>query len=567
MSRNKNKKKKKEHFNDLIIPIILILCVMPFVIRMAEYDYGFGKYPWHSENSVMQDFYTYYRSIFFITVICIVVAILAFWLLLYRGRIKPSKIFFPLLIYGALALISSVLSVNTKASFMGNLSYESVFVLLGYVVIAFYTYQILDKENDYKVIVRAVMIMFTLMSIVGWFQVFRHDMLNSEWVQKLVMNNEQFAEYGGMIGDVFTGNNVFLSLYNPNYAAIFLVMFASVFAVFLLEAKTRKERVLFAVYLADALVLCWFTYTRAALVAFVAVAVLFVMCLREKDKRIGVSVIFAGVVFIVIGLVCVDGITGGRYINRMIDKSKTTKLENIETKTKGVEITYDGRKYILTMEAVKDGEIQLPFSEGCYATSIEWDGETILMLYIENYTLQFIKKEDGYYYYTEWGKTDKMSACESVDFGGKEYLGSGRVYIWSRVLPLLKHYIIVGSGPDTFAEVYPQDDYVGKMIYSESTARIIEGAHNDYLMRWVQTGLVSLISILVFYVLFFVKCFRHYSRCSMNRLDEKLGFGCFLGCNAYMVCSIFSDSTLYTTPIFYIFIGIALSVIYRKENE
>ena len=51
-----------------------------------------------------------------------------------------------------------------------------------------------------------------------------HDLLNYEWVQRLVMPDALFAEYGGAIEDVFTGNNVFLTLYNPNFAAIFLVM-------------------------------------------------------------------------------------------------------------------------------------------------------------------------------------------------------------------------------------------------------------------------------------------------------------------------------------------------------
>lgn len=41
---------------------------------------------------------------------------------------------------------------------------------------------------------------------------------------------------------------------------------------------------------------------------------------------------------------------------------------------------------------------------------------------------------------------------------------------------MLKHDILKGSGPDTFAEVFPQNDYAGKMIYAESTGRIMERA-------------------------------------------------------------------------------------------
>ena len=152
-----------------------------------------------------------------------------------------------------------------------------------------------------------------------------------------------------------------------------------------------------------------------------------------------------------------------------------------------------------------------------------------------------------------------MQKVAAVDFHGYEYLGSGRLYIWSRVLPILKRYIFLGSGPDTFAEVYPQNDYVGKLVYAENPGRIMEGAHNDYLMRWVQTGLLSLLALLVFYGMFIRKCFRYYRQCGLSTVREKLGLGCFLGCIGYLVCSFFSDSTLYTTPIFYVFAGIALA--------
>ena len=38
------------------------------------------------------------------------------------------------------------------------------------------------------------------------------------------------------------------------------------------------------------------------------------------------------------------------------------------------------------------------------------------------------------------------------------------------------------------------------MIYAESTGRIMERAHNDFLAHWVQTGLLSLLALLLFYV-------------------------------------------------------------------
>lgn len=110
-----------------------------------------------------------------------------------------------------------------------------------------------------------------------------------------------------------------------------------------------------------------------------------------------------------------------------------------------------------------------------------------------------------------------------------------------------------------FAEAYPQNDYVGKILYAGSARRIIESTHNDYLNRWVQTGMMSLVSVLVFYALFFKKCFFYYRHCILDTKRNQLGLGCFLACVCYLVCCLFSDSSLYTTPVFYVFAGIALA--------
>lgn len=583
MKMQNGKKRTKEHFNDLLLPIIFTLCVLPFMVYLAEYDYGYSKYTWHSDNSTMQDLYTYYRAIFFLIIVFFAVVILAFWFGLYREKIKRLHIFLSLAVYAVFVMLSAVFSVNPKAAWLGNfVDYEGAFVLIGYCIIGFYAYQLMDQEKDYRSVTRAVLVMFACMSVVGWFQVFKHDLLNYEWVQRIVMSDELYDVYGGTVEDVFSGNNVFLTLYNPNFAAVFLVMFTAVFAVFLLGAKSRKERILFGAFLLDALILCWFTYTRAALVALAVVAVLFVLCMagRKGGRMLGYMLLGGGVLLVL--LFVADAALGGKYVKRLLDEPKDNRLEAVLTTAEGVEITYEGETYVFalreegdagqgTLEAYRmdgtvmdlamtaEGDYLLPFSENCYANVITWEENAQMIFLIDEKTMQFEKRAAGYYYYTEWGKLDSMVEIPHVDFHGLEYLGSGRLYIWSRVLPLLKNYLIVGSGPDTFAEVYPQNDYVGKLIYAENAGRIMERAHNDFLMRWVQTGFLSLLALLVFYVLFLRKCYLHYRGCALETTRDKLGFGCFLGCVGYLVCCFFSDSTLYTTPVFYVFAGIALA--------
>lgn len=562
MMKTKNTgKKKKQHFNDLLLPIVAVLCIMPFTVYLAEYDYGYSGYLWHSDNSIMQEFYAYYRSIFFLVILFFVVVVLAFRLAIDRENMKPAKLFWPLLAYSVFAFLSSVCSANRTAAFRGNyVSFQGFFVLAGYCLMAYYTYETMRRESDYKSIMHAVMVMFVPMSIIGWLQVGKLDLLNLEWVQKMLMPDALYEIYGGIVEDTFTGNNVFLTLYNPNYAAIFLVMFSCVFLIQFLTAQEKREKMIAAVFLADALLLCWFTYTRAALAAFAVTVVLLIVIMgKTRGGKPVFYTVLSGTALFVLLFVVDAAIFDGKFVGRMIDEPKSDKLESVLTTENGVEIIYDGTSCVLTIDDAAAGEIGLPFSGECYADLLDWDGEELLIVQLDDISLQFVKREDGYYYYMEWGKADRMAEIPAADFHGYEYLGSGRLYIWSRVLPMLKDYLFLGSGPDTFAEVFPQNDYIGKAVYAENPGRIMEGAHNDYLMRWVQTGFLSLLALLIFYGIFLKKCFTYYRKCRLDTMQERLGFGCFLGCVGYLVCSFFSDGMLYTTPIFYVFAGIALA--------
>lgn len=577
-NKRAEKKSPREPFNDCLIPIFCVLSVMPFCIYLAEYDYGYSKYLWHSDNSIAQDLYAYYRSYFFVLVSVVSLFVLVMRMVLYREKNKSAGLFFSLAVYSGTVVLSTIFSVNQRASLTGNFyQFQSVFVLLGFCLMAFYTYQIMETEKDYQRVIWGLAATFLLISIPGWCQVFQHDLLNEPWAQRLVMSEEQFAVYGGEITDLFSGNHVFLTLYNPNYAGVFLAMFAAVFGVLAYGEQERRKRYGYLLLLLASLILLWFTYTRAALLSLGAAGMGFLFCLRKSGKK-SFKYILPGCILILAVWIGLDACNGFSYFSRILESPKKSSLEEIRTSKEGILITCEGESLLLKMEkgalSVTDerggnrplkqdaeGNDLLPFAQPVPVILLPGEEEPSCVVSIEEYALEFVKTKEGYFYRNEDGKLDQMVEIPKVDLHGLESLGSGRLYIWSRVFPMLKDYLLVGSGPDTFAEVYPQNDYVGKMLYAGTTRRIMEGAHNDYLTRWVQTGLVSLLALLVFYGWFLLKCFSYYRTCPLETRKHRLGFGCFLACIAYLVCCLFSDSTLYTTPVFYIFAGIALSAV------
>ena len=265
-------------------------------------------------------------------------------------------------------------------------------------------------------------------------------------------------------------------------------------------------------------------------------------------------------------------------------------MEYITTDAEGIHICFDEVVYQIYEEenqvfclnettnelisAEVGSELALPIQGSSVLYTQHWDTKS-LVLYIAETTLMFERQNTGYYYCNPNGTLSQMVLVDAVDFHGLEYLGSARGYIWSRVLPLLKNYILVGSGPDTFAEVFPQNDYAGKVVYSDNPNMIIEKAHNDFLTKWVQTGLVSVICMAVFYGVFIIKGIQVYGKKDVvenldnSGMEFRLGAGCFLACISYMISGIFNDSNLQTAPIYWVFVGIVLSsvtVVKRVEK-
>ena len=569
---------------DLLIPLMLIIVVLPLAVRLAIYSCGYSGYDWYSSDDILADFYCYYKS-YLLDIIGILTGIvLLFRLTLYREKTKDLRICIPLGIYCVFALLSTIFSINTDASLKGNFeSFESIIVLITYIVLCIYAYQIMECERDYNYIWIAILSISAVFFVIGGFQISGHDLLDYEWMQRLIMSGEQFAEYAGQPENTFSGNNVYLTLYNPNYAGVTLCMLFAVIWTMTLSETQKKKRLLYVTFSVLTLTLIWYTYSRASLLAVILILVIgcvrYIKRISKKHLLVGMSALFA--LFAV--FICIDAALDFKYLSRMVDADTREPLTGMTSDENGIHICYDNVNYDLYLEnetllCTSDSEeTPLVAAEGT-ELSLPMEKEARAMFYDEEIYLQiaenmlvFVKEDEGYLYETPSGNLVPMTSVEATDLHGLEYLGSARGYIWSRTLPLLDNYLLIGSGPDTFAEAFPQEDYAGKTVYSDDPNMVIEKAHNDYLTKWVQTGGISLICIFVFYVLFIRLgwcCFfqKKPSSAATDTMQERLGLGCYIACLSYMFTSLFNDSTLQTAPLFWVLCGIALSSMYTKNN-
>lgn len=580
-------KESKIHLLSLVL-LFLALAVLPFIVRIYAYHLDMEEYSWFILDEDRTDFFSYYKSLFFLILALLMAADLIRALL--RRHLSPgtSPVWALLLINGILFLLSAVCSVNVKDSLFGNYGrFESVFVLIGYEILCFYAFRYASDPRTFQILLRGLAAAAALMCLLGFLQAAGMDPLNLEWVQRLITPHELWDEVIGNISSNLTQNTVYLTLANPNYASIYLSMLLPL--MFILW-KTGSRTVRFC---SGCLILLLFadlvlTFSRVGLFSLGIIGIL-TLILRKNSRKRHWKKMLAAVFACTLLFFLTDSLSGFRFAERLkltlqsFQKSDTPSLTYMETSAEGVTLTYGGRtitvsyQYGTGNESIRildddgtdltdhyiapAGILDLEGLENLLLFTREVDEEDMLTLIIDEVFWNFTEDPElGYLFYTGNGKYDTLSEIPRANLFGMEHMASGRLYIWSRTIPLLKDYWLTGSGEDTFYLVFPQNDYVGKAAYAGSPLDVMEKPHNTYLLTALQNGILSLILFLVFYLIYFIDSIRIYGKDRPFDTQDWMGFCVFLSTACFMTGGIFNDSNINISPLFWAMLGIGMGL-------
>lgn len=168
---------------------------------------------------------------------------------------------------------------------------------------------------------------------------------------------------------------------------------------------------------------------------------------------------------------------------------------------------------------------------------------------------------DGFKLVSPGGRACVFKDVESWGFKGRENFGSGRGYIWSRTLPLLKKTLLIGFGPDTFIAHFPNYDHLGKLrFWGSGLNLLIEKPHCLYLQIAVNIGVIALLAILVFWGGYLLQSARLYFFVELNGFLIVSGAAIFVSVISYLVNGIFNDSMVGTSPVFWGLLGMGLAI-------
>lgn len=159
----------------------------------------------------------------------------------------------------------------------------------------------------------------------------------------------------------------------------------------------------------------------------------------------------------------------------------------------------------------------------------------------------------------------KIERCELCIKDIKETInngGNGRLKIWENSLDIVKDNFIVGVGYDNFYLAYPNPKIEGGISFSLTsilmenkietpTYYIIDNAHNVYLHTLVSAGIIGLLPYLALLLLTFIKAIKS---------KNKLVFILLGGFVAYSIQAFANISVVQVAPIYYVIIGLILSI-------
>lgn len=597
-----NFKKDEESLSNYIIALALILVtgVVPAVCRLATVAVS------PIENSLIRsatkiyDVFSYNKSIF----ICVlaVIILLSFGLEIlteteHRKINFKQPQFIMIGVYALMVIASSVFSAYKPVAFNGiSERYEGMWVLLAYVVLFLSAQIFIDNKKHLSLILVGFFLSALIVGGIGFFQFFNIDLFKTDFGVKLITGD--LYESVKSLNIKFT--DVYSTLYNPNCVGMYSAMLAPFFIALALFLPVKNPiKYASVIFVAIMLVNVVGSSSAGGLVGFavalMVMALVFVadMFFNKKYKTkpaLYWSAFGAVVLAVIIGLGAVFAVPS---INAKFNSVVASAI-NSEGKTDYVfkEFRVEENKAIIT---TANGDITVAYDkannkadvydvngemvEAVNAQNVKDTNGVVLYSYeninglageskvqvgnnqllFNNGNVTFLFKIDENGNLTALSKKSQPVTVEdnadAMLFDNMIYFATGRGYIWSRSIPVALKHFIIGSGPDTFAFEFPQNDIFEKIKVLGNPYIIVDKPHSIYLQSAINTGCISLIALLALFFYYIYNSFKSILTKNNSGFAFAVKIAVLTGVCGYLVAGLATDSVVSVAPVFWVLLG------------
>lgn len=584
-----------------LFPVMFILGILPLIVRlkMVNIDADLTQYAWFPGGTSMADFFAWWRSRIFVGTAVWMLVVLVYRKVVLKCKWRLEKDWGLLAGYLFFVVLSTIFSNYKEISWNGFTdNFEGCLMLLLYAFSFFYTTQVMETDRERTLLFSVFAAGAAFQCVIGISQFVGKDFWSSTIGNWLIAPGQSLSfQFSGS-----SENPVYMALYNPNYAAIFIVLVMPVCFYLMEKAGKKWQKTVLLIEMILLLVCLLGTGSRAGMIVL-GILVVTGIWMKYRYKNFNIKsenignknadaskqVSEKGEIhfgdnrnkkvyrkwykyFIIAVIVVAAGGAGIFCVKKTVSQTPH-KLQNIQITESGIEVTTSKGKFTANAKAYGNGSsllfikdengeklpVEVSEKSGRYLIknkrfygfsfeTYEQNEGLYIVLYYRKEPFYFVKEgNENFSYVNLLGKKDTIERAETVLSTKFDRLFGSRVYIWNRVVPLLKNYIFKGSGPDTFALVFPKNDYVGQInaaqiMYEE----VITKPHSFYVQTALQTGVLSLICLL----LFFICCLR-----KMLKRNGKMWKMLALCVSGYLIMGLVNDSMVVTAPVFWVLLG------------
>jgi hypothetical protein len=381
---------------------------------------------------------------------------------------------------------------------------------------------------------------------------------------------------------------VYATLYNTNHVGSFAALMIPLsFALYFYQRKILYA-VLSLLFVGLMIFIGFGSNSRAGIIGVLAALILIAVLFRREVIKKPLHIVLPFAVMLIIGLF-LNSVSEGRILNEIQNLSITKDITLAEERYKSRAyfekiIMDDYYMEIITNEETLQvefisNELYFRDSQGNPLETVVENG--VITISNQNYQdYSFTRSASNSYYIVQaHGRTFNVwLTIDGFKFQGLkgelyvpsnpsklnflnpyESMFSSRVYVWSRSIPMILDYPIIGAGPDMYTIAFPQDDYAGK-LNTLGINTVVDKPHNMYIQIAVNTGLPSLIAMITLFAMYLYQSFRLYIRRALTTFLDYIGVGMFASVTAYLISGFFNDQIISVAPLFYAMLGLGIVI-------
>jgi len=549
---------------------LLAVCV-PFVMIVKVIEKPAHIHETLFTEKVVYDFLTFYKGVAILTLATIMVVVVVYDLISkneFSNKIvgvlrKPHNILMG--IFALLIIISTVLSSYKVESLLAQyISGEGALHWLAYIIIFIYT-QVYLTRLGFEGIGKGLAITSFIVTILGILA----------YSGKSLFENSSFMSLISPAGLNIEVNDVFYQRFstifgNPNHLGTYIAIVMPLMLFYPFEWMKDFKR--YCIVNSNLFALIILSKTSAGLLSiFIVLSVSILMYKWIKFRAFKEVVILMGcfiAIYVGVGAITESTLLTTEYeqlrnvttykerpmlINNIELSKETITFEFFKDELKlikhnnGIVFEFNGKQEMINPE-VNDSYYEFKNNELDGIKFRMYDSQTMDLIISEN-QFYVVNKDTTLALYDSYSREFIDEEISFIGFNGYEKFASGRGYIWSRGLSLLKNNLWIGSGADTFAMYFPQHDIEGKILAKGDYYFAVDKPHNAYLYIGHSFGLIALLVFCLSIIMYMV------SLINSSNSDRQLLVWKMLSFTAVAIVFMFNDSTVHTGSILWTVMG------------